>query len=342
MRFPLADWIDDHEGIRHNLAVSGMRGALRHPEPSPREVRAADEKALRRTLADLFGVATDRLFLTHGATEANALVLSFLARTNRGRPLTARLRYPEYPSLFETAEWMGFRVRPEGGSPLLAVLSNPRNPEGSRWSRAEVLDWSGGARSLLIDETFREFADAPPLHDLHPTTWTTGTFTKVYGGDDLRVGYVIVPESSGEPFARFHGLVADEIANYSVAGALAALGSRERILAEVRRILAPGFAAFREAFPSVEPPAVPLYFDRALPEPSDPYALRLLSRSVLVCPGRFFRDPSGVRLCFTRTSSAEDLAEYARVRASFATAGSPAAGPLPPTGGGGRARAGRA
>ena len=80
MSFPLAEWIDSHADCRHNLGKSGMYHVIPGPVPSPAEVRRADAGELRTELADDVGVDPRRLFLTTGASAANALTVLFLAR----------------------------------------------------------------------------------------------------------------------------------------------------------------------------------------------------------------------------------------------------------------------
>jgi aspartate/methionine/tyrosine aminotransferase len=315
VRFPLADWIDDHEGCRYNLGKSGMRGTIRHPLPTRTQVRDASEPELRRRLADRVGVSRSRLFVTHGASEANSLAIAFLSRRPRGRSPRCRVRFPEYPPLYDTARTFGYRVVDSTGPVDLAVASLPRNPEGCLWSSGEIERFTNGARATLIDETFREFTTARSVQRLElPSVWSTGTFTKAYGADDLRVGYVVTPEAEADRFARFHGLVTDEIAEWSVAGALATLDDGERILRDVRRVFERNRAAWRRATPRGPELAAPVAFDDPVPGGGDRFTLRCLRASILVCPGSLLGKPSGVRVCLTRRSFPRDLAVYRRVR----------------------------
>src|SRR5271170_5796244 len=80
VRFPLADWIDEHLSCRHNLGSSGMRGSVAHPRPTWEEIRNASAERLVESLADGLRVDPRRVFLTPGATEANAWVTHFVAR----------------------------------------------------------------------------------------------------------------------------------------------------------------------------------------------------------------------------------------------------------------------
>jgi aspartate/methionine/tyrosine aminotransferase len=169
---------------------------------------------------------------------------------------------------------------------------------------------------VLVDETFREFGGHRSFLGMgHPRLWATGSFTKFFAADDLRVGFVVAPEGVTTEFARFHGLVTNQLAPYSVAGATQALRNREKIRRTVFGVLRANSSALRKAFPDTRSLDGPVMFDR-LPtgEHSAALARRALESSVLVCPGSFFGDPSGVRLCLTRRSFPRDLAAYLDVR----------------------------
>ncbi len=70
-------------------------------------------------------------------------------------------------------------------------------------------------------------------------------------------------------------------------------------------------------------PVAPVFFDRVRTESGDDLARRCLLASVLVCPGTFFGDPGGVRLCLTRRSFPNDLEAYLRVRNGPGATGAP-------------------
>jgi histidinol-phosphate/aromatic aminotransferase/cobyric acid decarboxylase-like protein len=295
-----------------------MRGAIPSPVPSRAEIRAADEADLRTRLADGLAVDAHRVFLTTGASQANALVVSFLARRQKGGR-TGRCRFcpPEYPPLFDIARLAGFRLTTAAGTAELAVASQPRNPEGDLWDRARLLEWASGARSVLVDETFREFAGTRSvLGTERPGLWASGSFTKFFAADDLRVGFLVAPPDAVPLFARFHGLVTNRLSTFSVAGAVRALRDREKIRRRVLAIVRANVARARRSFPNLRPPVAPVMFDRLESgEDGDSLAHRALGDSVLVCSGSFFGDPSGVRLCLTRPSFPEDLSAYLLVRA---------------------------
>lgn len=317
MPFPLAEWIDGHAECRHNLSKSGMKGTIPSPVPSRADLRAADADVLRRDLSRDLGVDPARVFLTTGGSQANALATLFLARQQRGGSLGAcRVCLPEYPPIFDLARWAGFRLTESMGAAGLAVISQPRNPEGDLWEPSRFLDWASGARSVVVDETFREFAGARSLLSTdRPGLWTTGSFTKFFAADDLRVGFVVAPEDVTREFARFHGLASNLLSPYSVAGATRALRDREQTRRRVRSVLNANIAVARAAFPNLLPLQAPLMFDRpGSGERGDALARRALVASVLVSSGSFFGDPLGVRLCLTRRTFPEDLSAYLVVR----------------------------
>jgi histidinol-phosphate/aromatic aminotransferase/cobyric acid decarboxylase-like protein len=316
MGFPLGEWIDSHAGVRHNLGQSGMKGSLRTYDRSLRRLPAPDPNRLRTTLGRLVGAPASAVFLTHGATEGNALVLHHLARTVRtdgnGGP-RLRIDPPEYPPIPDTAELAGFRIVGPGDRAEVAAVASPRNPLGTAVGPGELDDLVGRSRAVLLDETFREFSGRPSAaSERRPGRWVTGTFTKAFGGDDLRVGFVVAPPEGVDEFARYHALATDRVAPASVAGALALLRDRAKVVGEARAILRANEAVLREAFPDFPPLGAPVWFDRGFD--GDRLARRALRASVLVCPGSFFGTPRGVRIGLTRRSFPDDLAAYLAVR----------------------------
>jgi histidinol-phosphate/aromatic aminotransferase/cobyric acid decarboxylase-like protein len=317
MKSPLPDWIDAHSGVRHNLAKSGMVGSIPRPWDDGAGTGDTPFEELREEFARSTGVSAERVFLTHGATEANAWVMWFLSRMPGRAGGWCRVRYPEYPPLFEVARWAGFQLSTDARRASLAVVSRPRNPEGDLWPLDRLFEWGEGSAHLLVDETFREFAGAPSVASEHrPGLWATGTLTKFFAADDLRVGFVVAPEEAAKQFGAFVGLVGDELPPASVWAALSVLRHRSAIRETVEGVIGPNRAAFQSRFPEVRPPVAPVYFDRGLGENGDQLAHRCLDASVLVCPGSYFGEADGIRLCLTRRTFPADLDAYLAVRDS--------------------------
>ncbi|MCI4349152.1 MAG: pyridoxal phosphate-dependent aminotransferase [Thermoplasmata archaeon] len=321
MSFPLADWVLSHAGAPHNLALSGFEGSLRSVARVLARAPAPDAPELRSMLGRVYRVPASRIFLTHGATEGNALALTFLAQHLRrvhGRTPRIYAPVPEYPPIPDTATEVGFRRTPRLSSADAVALSSPRNPLGTSVPVPWLRNAARSGRSLIVDQTFREFTDAPPLTTAGiPRAWLVGSLTKIYGASDLRVGFVIPPAGASEGFGRFHGLVLDQLPPASVSGALAILEHRSEILAEARGIFRRNERALRTSIDGVTPLSAPVWFDEGTNgADGDKFARTLLRHGVLVCPGSYFGVPGGVRICLTRRSFPEDLRSYLAVRAT--------------------------
>jgi histidinol-phosphate/aromatic aminotransferase/cobyric acid decarboxylase-like protein len=319
MSFPLGRWIDSHAGAAHNLGASGMVGSLRTVPMALKRLPEADPALLQHRLARLLGVPDEALFLTHGASEGNAVVLHYLAgelRRERGRTPRLRVERPEYPPIPDTGAVAGFEIV-AGGSPADAsALSAPRNPLGTPVGDGELDELAEGTTAILVDETFREFTDRPSSAGRRrPGLWVTGTFTKAYGADAIRVGYIAAPPESVAPFERYHGLVTDRVPTHSVSAALALLRDRAKILSEARGILRRNERALRIERPELPPLGAPVWLDRGVD--GDRLARRALRAGVLVSPGSFFGSPNSVRIGLTRRTFPEDLAAYLAVRRRF-------------------------
>jgi histidinol-phosphate/aromatic aminotransferase/cobyric acid decarboxylase-like protein len=319
--FPLGQWVDDHSGVRHNLARSGMAGSLRTVPRLIRNASVGEPQELREDLARLHKVTPEEVFLTHGAHEANYLALAFLAGRARRRARTLRVRVdpPEYPQLVDATRAAGGRVVPRSQRADAWILSNPNNPTGRWLLPGEIRTNRPAPPVTIVDETFRGFTEVSSLATLgDERPWTTGTFTKVYGADEIRVGWSIPPKAETTGYAKFHPAAADKVALRSLGAARAILASRKEVLREVRGIFRENVQALNRAIPGSGVPHAPVWFDQGTQGlPGNLVQAAALRRSILVCSGEFFGDPSGVRLCLTQHSFPEDLARYLEIRDRF-------------------------
>ncbi|MCI4331536.1 MAG: aminotransferase class I/II-fold pyridoxal phosphate-dependent enzyme [Thermoplasmata archaeon] len=322
MTFPLAQWIEGHEDVPHHLGRSGMVGSLTTTPAVIASSGPGEEAELRRRLARRMGVAPERLFLTTGATEANFDALVYLLRESNRRIARAprvRTPVPEYPPLWETAAAIGFRRVGPTDPAEVTVCSQPNNPCGTRAGEGGLDRIRKGAATLVVDETFREFTAAPSLARAGGRgVWVTGSFTKVYGADPVRVGYVVAPPEEAARFGAFAEYAMHEIATASVGAALAILDHRRDILRESRGLFRQNLSALRHRVRGVPALAAPVWFDRGDGVlPGDTLARRALDSGVLVCSGSFFGDATGVRVTLTRRSFPDDLQAYLSVRDLF-------------------------
>jgi histidinol-phosphate/aromatic aminotransferase/cobyric acid decarboxylase-like protein len=321
-RFPLADWIDGHHAVRHQLSQSGMLDVLRSVPPLIRSPPPATEAEVRELLGGLHGVDPARVFLTHGASEGNSVSLTTLARRiprPSSRAPRVRVALPEYPPLSEAAELAGFHVVPPGSRVDLALFSNPHNPTGMRFDAAEVERRRRGATRVLVDETFRWFTPAPSLaRENGPGVWVTGTLTKAFGADSVRLGWVIPAPEDRDRFASVDGVLTDKLGDASLAQAAALLRAAPRVLQEARGVFRTNLRYLRRRVREAPSLSAPVWFDRGRNGlRGDHLAIQALTHGVLVAPGSMFGDPSGVRVCLTRPSFPEDLDAYLAVRDLF-------------------------
>ncbi len=327
MGFPLGDWIDEHLDVPHSLGSSGMLGSLASTPRILAAPRRASGTLLELThqllarVAERLEVAPARVFLTHGATEANALVAFYLSnriRVERGRAPRLLYQRPEYPPLAEITEAAGFRATALGAADLW-IRSDPHNPTGHHLGPGGLETLAPGVPRALVDETFREFTDAPSwATEAAPGRWVTGTLTKIFGADAVRLGWVVAPPEESERFARFHPVAGDKIPNESLRMALDLLEAAPEVLAEARGRFDANRSRLDARLPGLGPLAGPVAFDRPGPADTRPFAEHCLSRGLLVCPGDFFGDPAGIRIGLTRRDFPESLDAYLRLRATVA------------------------
>ncbi len=320
MGFPLADWINQHEGLPHNLSQSGMKYSLQRSLKGLRPRNGSTQDELQRALAETLGVDPRRLFLTHGATEANAVTLWFLGvelRRELGRTPRAHVPALEYPPLQEGPGWSGFRRVSEPTGSDLRVHSNPNNPRGTLVPPPAT---SRNGPVFLIDETFREFT---PLRSAatrgDPSIFVTGTLTKAYGADALRVGWVAAPPEWVDRFASFHGNMVALIPQASIDGAMSLLSRRDRILRESRELFRRNERVLHRMLPGIPSLSAPVCFDEISRKPGggDLLARWAVEKGVLVCPGGLFGDSRGIRICLTQRSFPRDLLRYLAIRREF-------------------------
>jgi histidinol-phosphate/aromatic aminotransferase/cobyric acid decarboxylase-like protein len=301
-----------------------MQEELRSTERFIRSAPPATERELAQRIARLHRADPRRVFLTHGATEANALALLAIQSTlPHSRALRVRVRLPEYPPLLDAVRLLRGAFVPGRTTADVTVASEPNNPTGLLLGDEALEGSRAGTPRLLLDETFREFTNAPPAHvDDHPGLWVSGTFTKVFGADMIRVGYLIVAEEDVPLVAGVQGLLFDEVAPASIAMAVNLLRHRREVLAESRAIFRTNLRALRSHVPDVPALSAPVWLDR-IPGTRNGRAFATFAHraGVLVAPGDLFGAPDGVRVTLTLRSFPRDLEAYLAVRERFVRRG---------------------
>jgi aspartate/methionine/tyrosine aminotransferase len=223
VEFPPFGHLRFYEGVhnvRLNISYSNIQaftlGEFHKALPKTLDLNWTDERGspeLRGLIARRARVATDRVLVTTGATEANFLANAALLRP-RDRVVVDS---PIYSPLRDCAAGLGARVvlverectdgwtldldrvrKAAAGRAKLLIFSNLNNPTSAPIGRSDLREIADIANEcdgfVVIDETFRElaFRGAPPsVVEFGPRMIALSTVTKVGGLGALRVGWIL-------------------------------------------------------------------------------------------------------------------------------------------------------
>lgn len=224
--------------------VAGQAGLNRYPDPQP--------QALRCRMADLYGVAPERLWITRGSDDAIDLLIRSFCQAGVD---SVGIVEPTFSAYAQFARVQGAVVRtvrlgPDfrfdqeaviasvGSAPpsKLLFLCTPNNPTGSEIDPAAIRAVAAALPEtiVVVDEAYGEFATAPSIAgDATGNLVVLRTLSKAYGLAGARIGCLI-----GSP--EVVALVSRVSPPYplpvpSIAAALAALGP-ERMMLHRQRI----------------------------------------------------------------------------------------------------------
>jgi histidinol-phosphate aminotransferase len=213
------------------------------PDPPPQSVLAAIRAAIENphrypdsgctdvtnAIADRLGVRTDQVLVTAGSGELLLEAWHLAARSPSGRA-GAAFAVPGFPLYDLACARTGMRpvhtpLRADGGQDIdamieagtdagtgMIVVCNPHNPTGTYVTAADLSRLVGSVDPdvlIVIDEAYREFADAPdfpdplPLIADHPNVLVARTFSKAYGLAGLRIGYAVAAPANVAALKRF-------------------------------------------------------------------------------------------------------------------------------------------
>lgn len=269
LRFPYMFWAQSESTLSaYCLSQSGM------PAPDASFLAELDGTAglghpaadalprLEARLAELFGVAPERMIVTVGASaamtvcalrwfEAGARVVSEVPSYDPVRALPARLGADCVPIERRLDE--GWSVDPERVRGLLAgarpghlFLTNPHNPTGTVFDAdhvrelARVADDAGGV--LVSCEVYMEYAtNQRRVHAAHlaPNAVSIGSLTKAYGLGPLRIGWIVLGEGLVQERDRVRDaafLAYVDPPTLSLLAAHLALDNLPRLLEPLRRV----------------------------------------------------------------------------------------------------------
>lgn len=209
------DWIDLSTGINRVPYPVGEIGA-HHWQALPSR---SEIEALHQAARHAYGTGAP-IVATAGA-QAAIQMLPQLAPRGRARILAPT--YNEYAPVLSTAGWEVEEVRALDAlaGANLAIVVNPNNPDGCRYSPKDLLALLPRVGHLVIDESF---VDAVPELSLASEAGRPGllilrSFGKFYGLAGLRLGFAI-------GHAADIGKLAAASGPWPVSGAAIAIGCR--------------------------------------------------------------------------------------------------------------------
>ena len=277
---------------------------------------------LRERIAALYpGATADQVVVTNGSAEAN-FVVGWKLTEPGGTVAVLTPTYMQLPGIADAlgAEVRSIPLREENGwqvdpddvadaideSTRLVVVTNPQNPTGIRLNETSLTAVLGAAERVgawvLADEVYvgaeREGPETPSLFGRYERVIATGSLSKAYGLQGLRIGWLVAPDDLPEAlWARKDyttispGLLTDTLAAHALRDDV-----RARLIERTRRMIREGLAVlerwiddvgrFRLAGHEAGAVCFPSY---DLPIESGELAERLRTEhDVLIVPGAHF------------------------------------------------------
>jgi len=305
-------WLRTHRA-RYNLSSSGVM-----PIPLDELLKLGKQGRLIDELVGLFGVEERNIALTHGAQEGNFAALAALRELGIGKAITV---IPEYEPIRALPKFLGLAQaeveiqeslsevmnRIEPGTALL--LSNPNNPTGLYLSKKLLWELSDELRRkgsyAVLDSIFLEFVENDlkglPLENIAYVFSTS----KFYTMNELKVGWVIGDESLIKRVRGVIDLVSPLVLDLDINYASILIGNREWVRRRNMDIIMPNAETLKNLTKALGDKAkvhysnyMPItYIEMKCREPTGTaLAEKLLTKDVLVVPGKYFGKDNGIRI----------------------------------------------
>jgi histidinol-phosphate/aromatic aminotransferase/cobyric acid decarboxylase-like protein len=184
---------------------SWLRTALAEALDADAE-RYPDDSQAVAAVAAMHGRTTDEVVITNGAAEALWLLGPAL------RPRLSAILHPGFTESEAALRAHGFEVErvyrdPAAGFALdpdaiptnaeLAVVGNPGSPEGTLYTRDDILALRSLTRTLVVDEAFMSMVPAESeslAGQPHDDVIVIRSMTKLLSVPGVRVGYALAPQ----------------------------------------------------------------------------------------------------------------------------------------------------
>lgn len=312
--FETGKWIISHR-TNNDLSNSGLSGRI-DLRKYFENATMMEEGKLKEEVAALNNVEKNNVVITHGATEALLLVLSYLRFNNK---MTYMVRLPEYEPIYKLPEILHFEnavdllryAGVENGYGKKDVLfdmllySNINNPTG--WFLDELKNF----RITVVDETFLQFYMDLDEVKYERSTFRINTFTKFYGGDEVRVGWILAPDpDTASKINSMKGIFTEQISRYSISVAYGILRENDKFKDFARKEMKKNLSYMKshmsklKYFGNREPVlSTTTFVDYSAYTNMDSVSVAefLHSKGISTVPGKFFGiDGPFLRVCYTR------------------------------------------
>ncbi|MGC8497686.1 MAG: pyridoxal phosphate-dependent aminotransferase [Thermoplasmata archaeon] len=296
IKFDTGKWISSHPG-KYNLSQSGMGGRI-NLEKYFKSGSMEDESVLKETIASLHNEDPENLVITHGATEALFLSLYHL-NVNGHRDYVTYI--PEYEPLIKDPPALGMREK-DGD---VFVFSNTNNPTGTE------IEYPKNYRVYVVDDTFLQFYRNLDSVRYPENTYRINTFTKLYGGDEVRVGWIVAPDKKeAAEINSLKGIFTEQVSRHNIHIANSILKDQDEILKFVRNEMSKNITYIKnnmgklKFYRNLEPVTGTVTFmdySSYIEQDSVSVSEYLYKNQISIVPGTIFGvEGPYLRVCYTR------------------------------------------
>ncbi|MDP8011304.1 MAG: pyridoxal phosphate-dependent aminotransferase [Thermoplasmata archaeon] len=305
VEFETGKWILSHQG-KYNLSQSGMSGRI-NLDKYFKSCSFGDENNLKEIIANLNNDSKENVVITHGATEALFLVLYHLKEHGSRKFSVER---PEYEPLFKDPPALGYEESNKG----VFIFSNTNNPTGVELKIKEFYD------AYVVDDTFLQFSKDLDSARYPENTYRINTFTKFYGGDEVRIGYIIAPSKDlAERINYLKGIFTEQVSKFNICVAESILKDNDEIKKFVRNEMKRNLSFLKKNmgglkfYKNVEPEVGTVTFlDYSYYTSMDSRSVAeyLFKNQISIVPAEFFGvNGPYLRVCYTRENFQESFVE---------------------------------
>ncbi len=304
MEFEIGTWISTHTG-KYNMSSSGMGGVLSIKKYAGLNPEYGEDD-LKQMIANLHDVDKNNIVITHGATEGFFLVAYYLRHNNHNY---YEVNLPEYELIYKVPEMLEYKK----GKNDVFFGSSPNNPIGN------LIGDQKNFKVRVIDETFMEFYKNLDRIK-YDNSFIINTFTKIYAGDELKLGYIITPErEDAQKIEKYKGLLTESVSIYNISIGVNILKDNDNIVKYVREIINKNHDILikkRERlkfYKNIIPLNVPVSFvdySDYTRLPADQVSEKLSSIGIIAVPAKLFGvDGPYLRICTTKLNFEESYSK---------------------------------